>query len=81
MDLGLYTDDIPSGHLTMDGPKTIKAIWRLDFTYLGIISGAVASIAASVEVFINRDRFKGFMQYIGNKTRKQQKNGQSVNNE
>jgi hypothetical protein len=57
----------------MDGPKTINAVWRLDFTHLEIISGAVASIAASVEVFINRNRLKGFMQYIGNKTRKQQK--------
>lgn len=72
-DISTETDDIPSGHLTMDGPKTIKAVWRLDFTYLGIISGAIASIAASVEVFINRDRVKGFMQYIGNKTRKQQR--------
>ena len=35
-------DDIPSGHLVMDGPKKITAKWKDDFTI-------VSAIAASIE--------------------------------
>lgn len=49
-DIPSETDDIASGHLGMDGPKKVHALWETDYTFLGIWLGGAASIAAILEV-------------------------------
>ncbi|HZD35481.1 MAG TPA: hypothetical protein VE130_09775 [Nitrososphaeraceae archaeon] len=46
--------NIPSGFVSMDGPKVVKAVWVHDLTYLGILSGGVVivtSVAGAARFF------------------------------
>ncbi len=49
-DISSETDDIASGHLDMDGPKELQALWKMDYTFLGIWLGGVGSLAGILEV-------------------------------
>lgn len=46
-DLSGQTDiNIPSGFISMDGPKIVEAVWVHDLTYLGVLSGGVVIITS-----------------------------------
>ena len=47
-------DEIPSGHLLMDGPKVIIAKWRGDFTYFTGIAGSIAVLIGVGEFLYKR---------------------------
>jgi hypothetical protein len=72
-DISAEADDIPSGHLTMNGPTNIKAIWKYDFNYITVAAGAIGGIAAAFEVFINKGRIRDFMHNFSHKGRSSKK--------
>jgi hypothetical protein len=41
---GDFTGTSPQGSITMDGPKTINAVWSTSYTNLYIVSGTVAAL-------------------------------------
>jgi len=43
---GDFTGDSPQGSLTMDKPKVVHAVWRIDYTQLYIVIAAVAVLIA-----------------------------------
>ena len=45
----ISSDNTASGVLVMDGPKKIQAIWKMDYTYLGIWLGGIVSTLGILE--------------------------------
>jgi hypothetical protein len=54
-DVPSETDNIASGHLTMDGPKKLQALWKTDYTFLGIWIGGAGSMVGILE-FVRKVR-------------------------
>ncbi|MDQ3869274.1 MAG: hypothetical protein M3250_06930 [Thermoproteota archaeon] len=56
---GDITDQItqPSGSLTMDGPKTIRAVYDTDLTYITTIVAAIAGVAAIVIALVEKKEY------------------------
>jgi len=56
---GDYTGKEPKGSITMDGPKTVTAVWTTSYTQLYVIVGVIAVIAVVAAVFLLRRRRAG----------------------
>jgi hypothetical protein len=49
-------DDSSAGHLTMDGPKEIKAIWKRDYTVLAASVSAIGGVLAVIELLFKKKK-------------------------
>lgn len=56
---GDYTGKEPKGSITMDGPKTVTAVWTTSYTQLYVIAGVIAVIAVVAVVLLLRRRRAG----------------------
>ncbi len=51
---GDYSGSSPSGTVTMDGPETVRAVWRTDYTQLLIIGAVIVIVVVAVAFFARR---------------------------
>ena len=51
-------DDSSAGHLTMDGPKAIKAIWKRDYTVLAASASAIGGVLGVMELLVKKEKVK-----------------------
>jgi len=56
---GDYHGKDPKGSLTMDGPKTVTAVWTTSYFQLYIIAGVVAAVAVAAGLLLWRRRSAG----------------------
>lgn len=56
---GDFSGTNPTGSITMDGPKTVNAVWTTDYTQLYMIIGAIAAIAVIAGVLLWMRRRRG----------------------
>ncbi|HXZ98043.1 MAG TPA: zinc ribbon domain-containing protein, partial [Candidatus Acidoferrum sp.] len=49
---GDYTGNEPQGSITMDGPKTVTAVWTTSYFQLYLIIGAIVAIAVIVSLLV-----------------------------
>jgi len=53
---GDFTGKEPKGSITMDGPKTVTAVWTTSYTQLYVIAGAIAVVAVAAAFLLWRRR-------------------------
>jgi hypothetical protein len=51
---GDFSGNSPSGSILMNGPKTIRAVWRTDYTNLVIIAVLIGAVVVAVVVVVGR---------------------------
>jgi hypothetical protein len=58
---GDYTGSSPQGSVTMDGPKTVHAVWTTSYTQLYIAAGVavIAVVAIIAAIYMTRRKRKG----------------------